>query len=481
MPSLKIVIAAFILFSTFGFYASGQVSVGSANTPPDPSAMLDIKSTDRGVLFPRMSSLQRRNIANPAAGLVVYDSDRQALYLYTGQMWKAVAVTDISTISTAAGFEAGDGVAGDAFAINVRIFGNYAVAGAYNDDIGSNADQGSATVYKFENGGWLPMQKLVASDGAASDFFGGSMAMDSGLIIIGAYGDDVGENINQGSAYVFKLESGVWVQKQKLTSPGASNGDAFGSSLSISNGSVVITAYQDDIGAATDAGSAYVFKLNDSTGVWTETQKFYPNDGTSGDAFGNTVCMKGDKMIVTAFYDDVSSVYHRGSAYIYTFQSGSWVQTAKLVAADGQNNDVFGTNAAILGDFALVGAYNADGTYANQGACYLFKLEGGIWVQKQKIFAVDATTNGFFGQSVAMRDNYAIVGAHGVNGLMGAAYILQLNPATSNLTQLQKITPLDGASNDYFGFSSDIHNGNVVIGAYGKNSLKGKVYFKSID
>ncbi|MEO7311352.1 MAG: FG-GAP repeat protein [Chitinophagaceae bacterium] len=476
--------AKFILIFLLGFHSNGlmsQVSVSKTNTPPDPSAILDVQSTEKGLLFPRMTSIQRRAVVNPAAGLVVFDTDKQALYLYNGVTWKRLTVSDLSSTTTATGNDASDGASGDKFGNNVKISGKYAVAAAFLDDINGNTDQGSAYVFKYENGAWTQMQKLVADDGAAGDNFGGGVAIDSNYIIVGSIYDDIGENSNQGSAYVFKLENGVWVQKQKITGSNAVSGDSFGWNISIKKGLAVITAALDDIGTATDAGSAFIFALNDTTGMWVETQKIFANDGTSGDNFGNTACISGDKMIITAIYDDVNSIARRGSAYIFTNQSGNWVQTAKLIASDGAYEDYFGTNAAIQGDFALVGAYAADATYGNQGACYLFKLESGVWVQKQKLFAGDPVGSGFFGNSVSMKDNYALVGGHGGPSLQGSAYVFQLNPVTSNLSQIQKITAADAASNDYFGFASDISNGNIIIGAWGKNSQRGKVYFKTVD
>ncbi len=480
-PKAKLILFFLCLFGISCLHA--QVAVGTNNTPANQSAMLDVQSTNKGLLFPRMTTDQRRAILNPAAGLVVYDIDKQGLYLHNGSIWKALALSDpsFSPSVTATGIDALDGATGDGLGINVKISGNYAIAGAYNDDINANADQGSVYVYKFENGNWTQVQKLVANDGAAGDFFGGGIAIDSNYIFIGAYNDDIGENINQGSVYVFKLINGIWTQVQKVTGSNASTGDIFGGYIYMSKGTAVVAASLDDIGAATDAGSAYIFKLNDSTGLWNETQKIYPNDGTSGDNFANCIYISDDKIILTCIYDDVNGTYRRGSAYIFTNQNNTWIQTAKIVAPDGANNDNFGTNAAIQGDYALIGAYAVDGTFGNQGACYLYKLESNVWVHKQKFSPTDATGSGFFGNSVSLQNNIASIGSHGVNGLQGAVYVYQLNPATNTMSQIQKITPVDGASNDYFGFSSHLNNYNVIIGSYGKNGSRGKVYIKSIE
>ena len=92
------------------------------------------------------------------------------------------------------------------FGWSVAISGYEVVVGAPNDDIGANSNQGSAYVFVFSNGNWSPPQKLTANNGATSDWFGYSVAMDSGTtspVVVGALYADIGANSNQGSAYVF--------------------------------------------------------------------------------------------------------------------------------------------------------------------------------------------------------------------------------------------------------------------------------------
>lgn len=76
------IIFVFLLYSAVVF---GQIGIG--NKQPDPSAILDIKSNQKGVLLPRMSSAQRLAIVNPASGLQVYDNDRQCLMIYKSGTW----------------------------------------------------------------------------------------------------------------------------------------------------------------------------------------------------------------------------------------------------------------------------------------------------------------------------------------------------------------------------------------------------------
>ena len=74
--------------------------------------------------------------------------------------------------------------------------------------MGSNIDQGSAYVFVRSGSGWSEQAKLIAADGAATDWFGCSVALDGDSAVVGAYGDDVGGSIDRGAAYVF-LRSGT--------------------------------------------------------------------------------------------------------------------------------------------------------------------------------------------------------------------------------------------------------------------------------
>lgn len=471
---LKIFLLFFFLQTTH--IITAQVTVNNTN-----SAILDVQSSNKGFLPPCMNSAQRRAILNPAAGLIVYDTDRQTPYFYNGNFWKPMISEVSAPAASLAGVDANDGASGDGFGANVSIYGNYAIASAYRDDIGANTNQGSAYIFKFENGSWMQMQKLVASDGQAYDEFGGGVALDSNFAFVGAVFADVNGAADQGCVYAFKLENGIWVQKQKIISVNAAAGDLFGGSVSCYNNIVAITASKDDIGFNNDQGSAYIFKLDSATGTWSEVQKLTANDGTAGDTFGYCISLDSNKVIIGAVFDDVNGLSQKGFTYIFTMQSGNWFQTVKLASTDGASQDYFGRSVAIQGNYALVGSYFSDVTLTNQGACYFFKLENGTWTQKQKIVAADPTSNAYFGAPVGFKSNYAVIGANGVSSLTGAAYVFQLNISTSTMTQIQKITSADGAFNDNFGYAAAIYNFNIIIGAFGKSSERGKIYFRAVD
>ena len=163
---------------------------------------------------------------------------------------------------------ADDGAASDIFGIYVSIDGDTMVIGAYyDDDKGSNSGSAyvfTRTIAGDLTSGWTEVAKLTADDGAASDIFGIYVSIDGDTMVIGAYYDD-DKGSNSGSAYVFTrtiagdLTSG-WTEVAKLTADDGAVDDYFGRSVSIGGGTVVIGAYYDD-DKGSSSGSAYVFQL----------------------------------------------------------------------------------------------------------------------------------------------------------------------------------------------------------------------------
>ena len=107
------------------------------------------------------------------------------------------------------------------------------------------------------------LAKLTAADGAANDIFGHSVAISDGIAVVGAFGDkDKGSY--SGSAYVFEMsdssDANSWTQVAKLTADDGAAYDNFGASVAISDGTIVVGAYNDD-DKGSNSGSAYVFDV----------------------------------------------------------------------------------------------------------------------------------------------------------------------------------------------------------------------------
>ncbi len=207
-----------------------------------------------------------------------------------------------------------DGVGIDAFGYSVALSsdGNTAIVGAYKD----NSNQGSASIFTRSGTTWTQQQTITQTSGAANDFFGVSVALssDGNTAIVGAYGDD-GSFVDQGTATVFTRSGTTWTQQQTITQPGGAGSDLFGISVALSSdgNTAIVGAYWDNVGSIVDQGSATVFTRSGTT--WTQQQTITQTGGAANDYFGISVALSsdGNTAIVGAYGDDS----FRGSATIF--------------------------------------------------------------------------------------------------------------------------------------------------------------------
>jgi hypothetical protein len=318
--------------------------------------------------------------------------------------------------------------------------------------------------------------KLRASDGAAMDLFGCSVAVDGDTALVGAYGDD-DKGSASGSAYIFHFDGLVWEQETKLlASDGEAYGD-FGRSVAIDGNTALIGAGYD----YSDKGSAYVFRFNGSD--WVQEAKLLASDGAIQDCFGYSVDVEGNTAVIGAYGDDDKGSWS-GSAYIFRFNGSTWIQEAKLLASDGAADDRFGFSVAIDDNIALIGAYRDDDKGSSSGSAYVFYFNGSTWTQQAKLLASDGAYEDYFGICVAVDSNTAIIGADGDdNGsASGSAYIFRFNGST--WTQEAKVLASDGAASDYFGLSVAIDGNTAIVGACGDDdngSTSGSAYVFLFD
>jgi len=242
---------------------------------------------------------------------------------------------------------ASDGAAGDRFGSSVAISGETVVVGAPDDDLGGGGDQGSAYVFVRSGTVWSLQQKLVASDGETSDEFGNSVAISGDTVFVGVQFDNVFANISQGSAYVFVRSGTVWSQQRKLTASDGASDDRFGASVAISGETVVVGAHSP-FNPSPAEGSAYVFVRSGT--VWSQQRKLVASDGEAGDFFGSSVSISGETVVVGAYQDDVGTNAQQGSAYVFVRSGTVWSQQQQLLASDGTISDEFGRSVAISGD-----------------------------------------------------------------------------------------------------------------------------------
>ena len=246
------------------------------------------------------------------------------------------------------------------------------------------------------------------------------------------------------------------------------------SSVAVTEDTAILGAMYDDA-AADNAGAAFIFQRDQGgTDNWGEVKKLTASDAEAGDYFGNNVAISGDTAVV-GIWDSLGP--NAGAAYVFQRDHGgvdNWGEVKKLTASDGLINDTFGWSVAISGNTIVVGAKGESSGGNNAGAAYVFQRDQGgadNWGEFKKLTASDAGTSDWFGQSVGISGDTAVVGASrehdGVDFFTGAAYIFQQNEGGSdNWGEVKKLTASDIEAFDSFGWDVAISGDTAVIGSY---------------
>jgi FG-GAP repeat/Invasin, domain 3 len=373
--------------------------------------------------------------------------------------------------------------------------------------------------------------ELTASDGAASDFFGYSVAVSGSTIAVGARGHAVGANAAQGAVYVFtEPASGVWAnatQSAELTASDGAASDSLGSSVAVSGTTIAAGAPSHDGGD----GAVYVF-AEPASGGWanaTQTAELTASDGEAYDFLGSSVALSGGTVVAGAPDHEVGVNALQGAVYVYSQPAGGWAdasQSAELTASDGAANDRLGTAVAASGSTLAAGAPDHDSL---RGAVYVYSQPSGGWAdatQSAELTASNAVAGHLcvtgpledaaastantpgacvagseLGASVAASGATIVAGAPGTGSLAGAAYVFS-EPASgwSDATESAELVASDGATGttcvagtrealedapacdvgDQLGRSAGVSGSTIVAGApnheIGSDALQGAAY-----
>jgi hypothetical protein len=369
---------------------------------------------------------------------------------------------------------ASDGANGDQLGSSVSLSGDTALIGDYSKTDGANSKQGAAYVFVRSGSTWSQQGgSLVANDGAANDYFGISVSLSGETALVGASNKAVGANAGQGAAYAFLRTGSTWAQQggPLVASDGAAN-DNFGLSVAISGDTALVGASNKTVGVNAFQGAAYVFVRTGST--WAQQGgALTASDGSSNDYFGTSVSLSGDTALVGAWTAGASS---QGAAYVFVRTGTTWAQQGPpLVANDGVGGELFGGSVSISGDTALVGA-------RNKNAAYVFVRTGTNWaLQGPALVASDAGANDQFGYSVSVAGNTAVVGASlktiGQISQQGAAYVFGRNGSVWEQTG-PRLIGSGTAKLNHFGYSVSVFADTVLVGAdwEGPVSVSGAAY-----
>jgi FG-GAP repeat len=300
------------------------------------------------------------------------------------------------------------------FAPAVALSGLTVVVGAPHHRVGRRRDAGEALVFHRDRSGWNLIAQLRASDVAAGDLFGASVAIEGSRVVVGAPGHDIGSVVSAGAAYVFEPLASGYAQTGRLVASDPS-GAGLGVSVAISGDRVLAGAP----GFNDAAGLAYVFsRAGDG---WVQTARLAPRDG--GGQFGQGVAIEGTTALIGA---PSRSARQGGSVYVFTDLGHGWHQRQEIFAPVRQFN-FYGFSIAMSGSTAMVGAHEEpSGSAGRGGVVHVLTESPSGWANTASFTASDNDPlEGEFGESVSFDGTHALVadGDRRLDTGIGAAYV----------------------------------------------------------
>ncbi len=442
----------------------------------------------------------------------------------------------------------------DSFGQRVAIDGDTLVIGAPNESsnaigVGGNQADNSAVnagaVYVFVRVGgiWSQQAYIKASNTGAGDGFGSSVAISGNTLVVGATGEDsnaVGVNpvppaqtdnsaLESGAVYVFLRSAGVWSQQAYIKASNTEASDGFGGTVAISGDTLAIGATGEDSNATTiggnqgdnsaaGSGAVYVFLRSGTT--WSQQAYVKASNAEGGDAFGTSVGIAGDTLVVGATGEDGAltgvtagspnegisgnAASNSGAVYVFTRSGITWSQQAYLKASNTDIGDNFGSTITIDGDALAIGAIGEDSNLtgitavppndattgnlaSDSGAVYIFSRSAGAWSQDAYVKASNTGTGDAFGTRVALSNGLLAVGAPGEasalttvvqgspnegvtgNGAVNAGAVYAFTNAGGGWSQQTYVKAPNAESGDGFGTSVAVSGDTLVVGATGED------------
>jgi hypothetical protein len=334
---------------------------------------------------------------------------------------------------------------------------------------------------------FIQQAKLTASDGAAADAFGTSVAIDGDTIVAGAP-SFVANTTSRGGAYVFVKPKRGWqdaTETAKLTASDGAVGDGLGISVAIDGDTIVAGAPGATVNGVSQGGAVYVFLK--PKGGWrseSETAKLTASESSLSASLGSAVAIRGDAVVASAPFVPLTVVNgDEGVVYVFSEPRRGWrseTETAKLTASDEATNGGLGLfSVGISGDTIV--AAGGGGSVSQRNGVYVFVEPKGGWRSETETAKLTASDGNAIG-SPAIDGHTIVAGGTGatVNGNpdQGAVYVfVEQKGGWRSETESAKLTASDGAPEDQLGISVAVQSDTIVAGADLANNFgPGAVY-----
>ncbi|KAL3936996.1 MAG: hypothetical protein SGBAC_007795 [Bacillariaceae sp.] len=258
---------------------------------------------------------------------------------------------------------------------------------------------------------------------------------------------------------LFLRPASQWISFQEVNASDGMPDDKLGYGVAIDGTTLVAGAYSHIVNDTT-AGAAYVFDLVD--GSWQETQKLFSDDPDDSDYFARAVAIHGNQIAVGARFED-NGRGDFGSGRVYVFlkdeTSGNWSQTQMLEDIYGETNAHYGDSVALNDNFLLVGepGVRAAHVYSRAG--------NGIW-NLSASFLPDRPALEEFGVAVALGEKMVVVGAPSEYPHYRPGFVMIYTYAKQDgWSSGFKLQSTDSVEKDYFGSSVALQGTTLAVAA----------------
>lgn len=299
--------------------------------------------------------------------------------------------------------------------------------------------------------------------------YGVSVAVDGSYAVVGAPQEMV-DPVDAfsdvvGAVHVYRWGEGGWEWAQVLRPPGGEVASSFGACVALEGGVLAVGAYQDDT-VGFQSGAVHLYELGVEGFEWRQT--LYPDSVVGGQTFGRPVALSGDRLVVGVtgewgftevwdYYDGCVNLYQRG-------ELGEWEKEGRLVSPSFDYEEYFGWWADVDGDVVVVGAPYASMGAGRDGAAYVYEKGMGGWGMAGVLQSSEPAADGFFGYAMSVDGDELVVGAPWGGELRGGlADVFRRGEAGWGWVQALEADDIEGIGS--FGVSIDMVSDDLVIGS----------------
>lgn len=299
--------------------------------------------------------------------------------------------------------------AGARFGTSVAIDGDVAAVGARLDDNGVNAT-GSVYVYRYDGTQWNLDAQLIASDAGFQDRAGRAISLDGNTLLMSCDSQDTVTQTDIGSFYVFRYNGSSWIEEQQVFPVNPVGVEKFSWGISHQGDIAVIGAPSAVGGNPPVTGAVYMYR--EVGGTWIEEAVFRPTLPTSLFQFGVIVKLAGPWAFVRDIFAEDAQGDRVGAVYVYRRGLAGWTQETILMGAGTTDLGWFGFSIDVEGDRAIIGAPLEDNALGVQtGRTFLYRYDGTNWLDDGELTGSDLTPGNRFGTAVAITSSEELVGA----------------------------------------------------------------------